>query len=281
MIRLLRTPLFVFIQSASIVFLGAVALGAVAWGAIAWCQDSVSFSQAHAHNDYLHRRPLLDALDNGFRSVEADIYLVDGKLLVAHTQSELSPDRSLRSLYLDPLRDRIQKRSGKVHSDSPSFTLLIDIKSEGKSTYLALNSLLSEYRDIFSYTEAGTEHTGAVTAVVSGNRAMELISADTIRFVGIDGRLTDLESELPNHLLPLISDNWASHFKWQGVGDIPAEERHKLASIVERVHKKNRRVRFWGTPDNVTTWKLLQEAGVDLINTDDLKGLGAFLRTSQ
>ena len=34
----------------------------------------------HAHNDYLHPRPLLDALDQGFCSVEADIFLVDGKL---------------------------------------------------------------------------------------------------------------------------------------------------------------------------------------------------------
>src|SRR5688500_5242918 len=36
---------------------------------------------AHAHNDYLHDRPLLDALDHGFNSVEADIFLVDGQLL--------------------------------------------------------------------------------------------------------------------------------------------------------------------------------------------------------
>src|SRR5262245_58578952 len=34
--------------------------------------------QAHAHNDYEHPRPLFDALDQGFCSVEADIYLVDG-----------------------------------------------------------------------------------------------------------------------------------------------------------------------------------------------------------
>src|SRR5436190_1820266 len=34
---------------------------------------------AHAHNDYLHTRPLLDALDQGFCSVEADIHLVNGK----------------------------------------------------------------------------------------------------------------------------------------------------------------------------------------------------------
>jgi len=35
--------------------------------------QSVPLIPAHAHNDYLHARPLLDALDHGFCSVEADI----------------------------------------------------------------------------------------------------------------------------------------------------------------------------------------------------------------
>jgi len=234
--------------------------------------------QAHAHNDYLHERPLLDALDSGFCSVEADIYLVDGKLLVAHTKSELSPDRTLRSLYLDPLRARIQKHSGKVHPDGEVFTLLIDIKSEGKSTYRALNTLLAEYRDILSFVDAGTQHTGAVTAIVSGNRAIELISAEQVRFVGIDGRLADLESDSQEHLLPLISDNWTLHFKWRGLGEFPVSERDKLKSIIDRAHAKKRCVRFWATPDNANMWAALKDAGVDLINTDDLKGLSSFLR---
>jgi len=234
--------------------------------------------QAHAHNDYLHERPLLDALDCGFCSVEADIYLVDGKLLVAHAQSELSPDRTLRSLYLDPLRTRVQKNSGKVHTDGDVFTLLIDIKSEGKSTYRALHSLLSEYRDILSFVDAGIQHAGAVTAIVSGNRAADLISSEPIRYVGIDGRLADLESKSQDHVLPLISDNWTLHFKWRGVGEFPAAERDKLKTIVERAHTKNRRVRFWATPDNANMWAALKETGVDLINTDDLKGLSSFLR---
>lgn len=38
------------------------------------------WTRAHAHNDYYHRRPLLDALDHGFLSVEADIRLVDSEL---------------------------------------------------------------------------------------------------------------------------------------------------------------------------------------------------------
>ena len=59
---------------------------------------------AHAHNDYVHARPLLDALDRGYGSVEADIYLVDGALLVAHARDSVRADRTLESLYLAPLR---------------------------------------------------------------------------------------------------------------------------------------------------------------------------------
>ena len=63
-------------------------------------------AQAHAHNDYEHDRPLLDALDHGFTSVEADIYLVDGALLVAHNRRDVKPERTLEKLYLDPLQER-------------------------------------------------------------------------------------------------------------------------------------------------------------------------------
>src|SRR6266513_381993 len=67
---------------------------------------------AHAHNDYEHSRPLFDALDHGFCSVEADIYLVDGQLLVAHDREKVSATRSLQALYLEPLRQRVQQNHG-------------------------------------------------------------------------------------------------------------------------------------------------------------------------
>jgi len=47
--------------------------------------------RAHSHNDYAHTRPLLDALDQGFCSVEADIYLENGQLLVGHDKKDLTP----------------------------------------------------------------------------------------------------------------------------------------------------------------------------------------------
>jgi hypothetical protein len=72
-------------------------------------------AQAHAHNDYEHQRPLLDALDHGFTGVEADIWLVNGKLLVAHEEAHIETERTLEALYLEPLRKRVSENGGRVY----------------------------------------------------------------------------------------------------------------------------------------------------------------------
>jgi hypothetical protein len=97
---------------------------------------------AHAHNDYVHARPLLDALDRGYGSGEADIYLVDGALLVAHARDSVRADRTLESLYLAPLRAWIGAHGGRVYADRPPLTLLIDVKSHAESTWAELEPLL-------------------------------------------------------------------------------------------------------------------------------------------
>lgn len=243
--------------------------------ATAAAEDVQPLQQAHAHNDYEHARPLLDALNHGFCGVEADIYLVDGKLLVAHDRKDLRPERTLQALYLDPLRERAKANGGSVYpvKDKVRFTLLIDIKSDGKATYAALAEVLSDYSDLLS--DADKER--AVSVVISGNRAKELITASSPRYAGIDGRLDDLDSDLDKRLLPLISDRWGSHFNWDGDGEMPEAEREKLRSIVAKAHAAGRRVRFWATPEKESVWRELRAAGVDLINTDDLGGLQEFL----
>ena len=237
-----------------------------------------ALERAHAHNDYEHERPLLDALAHGFCGVEADIYLVDGQLLVAHDRKDLKAERTLQALYLDPLRARVTANKGQVHGGKKTdFTLLIDIKSEGESTYRVLSKVLAGYRDILTESHGGKVTRRAVTVVISGNRAKDLIAADNPRLAGIDGRLGDLDSKLDKNLLPLISDRWGSHFKWRGEGEMPAAEREKLREIVSKAHAAGRRVRFWATPEKTSMWRELNAAGVDLINTDDLAGLRDFL----
>jgi len=238
--------------------------------------------RAHAHNDYEHDRPLLDALDHGFTSVEADIHLVDGELFVAHDPDEIKPDRTLRSLYLEPLKKRIAQNGGRVYPNGPQFTLFIDIKTEAVATYKVLSKMLAEYKSIFTTFDSKGRTDKAVIVIVSGNRPRGLMESEQIRYAGYDGRLVDLESDAPATLIPVISDNWSRHFSYRGIGPMPAEERRKLKKIVDTAHKKGRRVRFWSTPDRPTQarqmlWRELLASGVDRLNTDDLQGLQQFL----
>ncbi|MFE6400858.1 phosphatidylinositol-specific phospholipase C/glycerophosphodiester phosphodiesterase family protein [Streptomyces alboflavus] len=241
-------------------------------------------AQAHAHNDYEHPRPLLDALDHRFTSVEADIFLVGGKLLVAHDPEDLDPNRTLESLYLDPLAARVRKNHGSVYRRwHGEFQLLIDIKTEGASTYRELDLRLRRYRHLFTTYAHGKVRRSAVTAVISGDRAARVpMEAQRVRRAFYDGRLADLGSAAPASFIPLISDNWSLNFTWQGVGPIPPAERQKLRGIVSTAHKRGQRVRFWATPDlagpqREAVWGELLAAGVDHLNTDDLAGLQRFL----
>jgi len=225
---------------------------------------------------------LADALARGFNSVEADIFLIDGELYVAHAPHEITPERTLRSLYLEPLSERIARNGGCVHPNGPPFTLLIDIKSAALPTYEVLDRILAEYQDIFTSYGVDGRNDKAVLAIVSGNRPRAFMESQERRFAAYDGRLADLDSAAPADLIPLISDNWTRHFAWKGIGAMPAKEQRKLSRIVRTAHLKGRRIRFWGTPDNPSAarqalWRELVSAGVDLINTDDLKGLQHFL----
>lgn len=240
--------------------------------------------RAHAHNDYEHPRPLLDALDHRFGSVEADVFLVGGQLLVAHDPVDLDPARTLESLYLGPLAARVRAQHGSVYrGHRRPLQLLVDLKTEGAATYRALDRELRRRPHLFTRYARGRVHPGPVTVVVSGDRAARApMEAQTDRLAFYDGRLADLGGPAPASFAPLISDNWGLNFTWQGTGPFPATERARLHSLVSTAHRRGQRVRFWATPDlpgpaRDALWSELLAAGTDHLNTDDLAGLEAFL----
>jgi hypothetical protein len=263
---------------------GAVALPAARAAAAEERHGPRPLWRAHAHNDYEHPRPLLDALDHRFGSVEADIYLVGDQLLVAHDPVDLDPARTLESLYLDPLAARVEANHGSIYRGyRKPLQLLIDIKTEGSSTYLELDRHLQRYKHLFTTYAHGRVHAGPVTAVISGDRAARVpMESQSVRRAFYDGRLADLGSAAPATFIPLISDNWTRNFSWLGAGPFPDAERQKLREIVARAHENGQKVRFWATPDTAgpardALWSELLDAGVDYVNTDDLAGLEAFV----
>jgi glycerophosphoryl diester phosphodiesterase len=240
----------------------------------------VALEHAHAHNDYLHPRPLLDALERGFRSIEADVHLVNGQLLVAHNKDSVDATRTLESLYLDPLRAYVQQHGGRAYRGTAPLILLIDVKSDADATYPVLNAVLRRYADLFTIYTNDELVKGPVLAIVSGNRAIGAMRKAGVRFAGVDGRLSDLSdtTRSTRRLMPLISDSWDKITKWKGVGPAPDSVARNVAGIVARAHKNGHLVRFWGTPDNETVWRVLRDAGVDLIGADDLDALRNFLK---
>jgi hypothetical protein len=234
-------------------------------------------TSAHAHNDYQHKRPLFEALERGYCSIEADVHLVDGQLLVAHDAKDVKPERTLAALYLDPLRQRVRANGGRVYRNGPPVFLLVDVKTAAAPTYAALNQLLSHYADMLSDFTADTQTTRAVTVLVSGNRDLSQISAEAHRFVIVDGHVDDLDTNPDRQLVPIVSASWDRISKWRGTGEFPAADREKLETLIQHAHAQGRTVRFWATPDRTAMWQLLIDSGVDLIGADDLAGLQKFL----
>lgn len=235
----------------------------------------VPLPRAYSHNDYKQARPLFDALDGGFCAVEADIHLIDGELRVGHKKGETKPGVTLQKLYLDPLRERVRRHGGAVYPAGPGFTLLIDVKSDGRETYTVLREALKGYSEMLTTFSADSVAAGAVTVVISGHRDEETLSREPLRYAGLDGRPGDLDSDEKN-LFPLISADWRTHFDWRG-GRMDGRERSRLDKMLAQAHARGRKVRFWALPDREESWKLMLDSGVDFINTDKVEGLMSFL----
>lgn len=231
--------------------------------------DPTPLLNAHSHNDYEHERPLALALENGFMSVEADIWLEDGKLLVAHERNQVRPDRTLESLYLQPLMERWKQR-GSIYLPTPSqpFQLMVDIKADGEAVYRRLKEVLARFKPMLTSWQEGKRHSGAVTIVLSGARPVDSVKAERRRWVALDGRLRDLEAGVDPELYPLISDNWWTTFSWRGNGTMPAKDRERLQGLAERARAGGHRLRFWAAPDREPVWQTLRSEEGLWINTD-------------
>lgn len=235
-------------------------------------------TNAHAHNDYVHTHPFYDAYAQGFSSMEADIFLVDGQLLVAHNREDVSPEKTLQALYLDPLHRKFEQNHGHIYPAPVQFYLLVEIKDNPALTYPVLKQVLAHYSDMIAqYSGDRLSRPGAVRVVITGHRNIKAILADSPRLASADGGPADMNKGLSPAVIPWVSSDWKKSFTWDGVGTIPETDRQTMVNLVRQCHEKGYLIRFWGTPDTPAVWQAELDAGVDWINTDHLAEAAAFL----
>ena len=242
---------------------------------------AVAIHVAHSHNDYRQPRPLEDALELGFQSIEADVFLVAGEVLVGHERSECVPGRTLDALYLDPLARRA--RAGTRHAgQGRPFQLLVDIKADGEAVYRALAVRFARLGDVLTSFDHGVVTERAITVVLSGSVPRQTLATESRRYAFMDGRVRDLRAEPASapapSLVPLVSLPWLEEIGWLGHGEFPESARAKLGDLVARARERGYRIRFWGTPNLPSVWRVLRAAGVDLIGFDHLRAGATFLR---
>lgn len=234
----------------------------------------------HAHNDYLHPSPLYDALTLGFSTIEVDVYLINDKLYVSHLPPLILDDsQTLEQLYLKPLYHLYQIYPAFFPKlNQANLTLMIDIKTEKDSTYDKIKETLLPFTDMLSSWRGDKHYPGAISILLSGNRPIEKVRKEPLRIVQIDGRITDLGKNYPASLMPIISDNYTSICQKQWFGNTPNKKNMaRIRSIAQQIHQSGKQFRLWNIHDNLKTWKKLLDAGVDVINTDDIEGLAQFM----
>ncbi len=236
--------------------------------------------QAHAHNDYEHKRPLFDALGQGFTHIEADVHLINGELYVAHnTPLFLSNEKTLRTLYLEPLKSVVRFNGGSVFpSDDLPLHLMIDIKTEATATYEALKTYLQPYEHLLTSFKNGMKTERAVTIFLSGNRPVQQILREENTLMCLDGRIEDLGKGIPPDLMPVVSERFSSIFGWEILGQTRTEHQWEvLCRLAKLVHGEGKKLRLWASPEDEAVWGQMLSSGCDLINTDELERLRQFL----
>ena len=223
----------------------------------------LSFAQPliHAHNDYQKPKPLVNALRNKVFSFEADIYLYNNRLVVAHDKKELPVAITLNSLYLQPIIKLFRKYKGAISKDlNYAPVLMIDIKENSEAVIDELIKLLSAHRQVFDRSV----NAKAVQIVISGDRGSSSKWNSYPSFILFDGRPNEVYDSAALQRVAFVSDSYLNYIN-------QPDTTTRLEQLVKKVHGMGKLLRLWAAADTPDLWKRQQQLGVDIINTDKIE----------
>jgi hypothetical protein len=223
--------------------------------------------------------------------VEADIWLDGNTLLVGHRKHSLSSDRTLKSLYVDPLATILSNLNTNSSTDTSvgifdldpkaTLTLLIDIKTDGNATWPTILHQLAPLRSggWLSYWN-GTSKTlarGPITVVGTGNTLFDQVVADQDRYVFFDAPLNEISQ---NYTYTTENSYYASASLKKAVGIVwpwgPTEnQKQTMQKMISAAAERGLPSRFWSIPSwpvslRMKLWRFLVDSGIGMLNVDDV-----------
>jgi len=170
------------------------------------------------------------------------------ELYVGHSRSSLTPQRTFRSLYIDPLLEILQgqnpnttlhptldsPRNGIFDTDpSQTLVLLIDFKTEGQKLWSTVSQQLQPLREekYLTYFNGTDVIDGPITVVVTGNAPFNKVVEDAHH----RDMFFDAPLELLGDLAPSVQDTSSGNselVEWSRYDDV--EERTYLASYASK-----------------------------------------------
>lgn len=235
----------------------------------------------HSHNDYEQLYPFTTAFEARVKSIEADLYRVGDTLYVAHNFDEISKGRTLRDLYLEPIKKAYIENKLKIYANSPLF-ILLDIKRESDKVYPLLDSILSEYQEFLTVYMNGEIKKRVVQIIVSGDKPIKLMQKQSKRFAFIDGTISQITENYPTDFIPLYSDDWAMFFHWNGLGNPSEDELKEMEKYASLLSERNAYLRFWNTPKDTeeqrrNIYSVLSKYNNVIIGTDNIAEAKEFI----
>ena len=234
-----------------------------------YAQTKAAFA-VHSHNDYLQPVPFWDAYSAGCASIEVDVILQDGGLMVAHEKESIQAPRTFESLYLKPIQQGVDLGLIKEFN----FHLLVDIKTEAYSTLDLLVKQTQPYAAILY----SPENPRGLKLIISGGRPKTDDYSKYPSWVFFDYQSKELTAELPWEKIGMVSLSFPRFSVWNGKGRMVESQRQQLQVFIDLVHTFDRPVRFWASPDGKTAWRAFHEMGIDYINTDRPAEANKYLR---
>ena len=227
----------------------------------------------HSHNDYAQRVPFYQAYAQQVSSIEADVFLHDGQLLVGHDVEDLRADMTFEALYVEPIVTLFARNGGRAFRDSDqTLQLMVELKSETDPTLRAVAALLGRWPEVFDPEVNPAAVRVAVTGRVPAPDAFDRYP----RFLGFDGAWDADYTPEQLERIALISTNFRDFSQWNGKGTIIPAEKERLEQVIDRAHEQGKPVRFWNAPEGTTVYYTFYDMGIDYINTDNPEVCAAF-----